>query len=176
MQDAYEGAIGAQLDFMFDSRMGVFEEVCAVPVLLSLLTVVLGSSCGAANKAMPQDLYELYSSAIEEVLVRRLDEADISTAHKMLRNVACRNHLGGVRTFTDEDVANALGDNEDQVKLWNRVLYEDAGVPVCGDGLKLMSSSKCITNFLTCLVGCVDAVVCTARQDTHTRWRRRVSI
>ena len=43
LQDQYDTELDAQLDFMLERRMQVFEVISTVPVLLSMLIVVLAA-------------------------------------------------------------------------------------------------------------------------------------
>jgi hypothetical protein len=114
--------LDANIDFMLEKRMRVFDELGSVPVLLSLLILCLrAQSEGGDSVRLPEDLFELYYFAIESVLRRELG-SEAHVARSMLRRIATANHLAQRRFFLLNEVKDALSGHDDELLLWMRLM------------------------------------------------------
>ena len=128
LRNGYEVGLSSNLDFMLETRMRVFDELGAVPVLLSLLILCLRSQgAGDENARLPADMFELYSFAIAGVLKATLDGPQREACcRSMLRRIATANNLVQRRIFTLDDVRAALGGREAELAMWMELMRTGA--------------------------------------------------
>lgn len=110
---------------MLEARMRVFEEICRVPVLLS----VLACAFAVEVQHLPADIYELYEMGILATLQRQLGKDQVPAALEMLEAIAVANHLAKRRTFQVEDLEDALKGKPHLPPLWSQLL-EDGSIPL----------------------------------------------
>ena len=123
----YEAHLKADLDFVLERRMALFDEVGKTPVLLSMLILVLGThGTRSEDVRLPADLFELYLFAMNAAVARHFSEEEREPALAMLRAIATANHLVQRRTFTLQDVGEALAATPSLLALWGRLLTEGA--------------------------------------------------
>jgi len=121
LRNTSEGASGEELDSKLEARMNVFDEICQVPVLLSVMVCALGEQ----QEHFPGDRCELYEMGMRATLRRRFDNEEQATvAAKMLQVIATANHLAKRRTFQPEDVKKALKGRSELFALWQKLLDE----------------------------------------------------
>ncbi|CAE8738702.1 unnamed protein product, partial [Polarella glacialis] len=117
------GALVGRFGEFLEGRLCVFDEICKVPVLLSVM------ACAFASKVhcLPGDIFELYQLGMLSTLRRRLScEEQVQGALEMLRSIAAANHLARRRTFQVDDVRAALQGRPDLLEIWSRLLEEGA--------------------------------------------------
>lgn len=110
---------------MLEARMRVFEEICRVPVLLS----VLACAFAVEVQHLPADIYELYEMGILATLQRQLGKDQVPAALEMLEAIAVANHLAKRRTFQVEDLEDALKGKPHLPPFWSQLL-EDGSIPL----------------------------------------------
>ncbi|CAE7906762.1 unnamed protein product, partial [Symbiodinium microadriaticum] len=111
-------------DTMLEARMSVFDAICRVPVLLS----VLACAFAVETQRLPQNLYDLYEMGMLSTLERRVGKDRVQAVLEMLQAIAVANHIAKRRTFQAEDLRAALKE-PCQLALWSQLL-EDGSVPL----------------------------------------------
>ena len=112
-------------DAMLEARMDVFEEICSIPVLLS----VLACAFALEVQRLPADIYELYEMGMLTTLQRRLDQEQVATALEMLEMIAVANHKAKRRTFQVDDLQEVFQQKPQLLTLWSELL-EDGHIPL----------------------------------------------
>ena len=114
-------------------QLTFFDEVCKVPVLLSLFVVAVGGSGEAAGGAevspptLPSDLFELYKLAVLAT-IKKIDVPE-DLLQSMLRSVGSANQLAGRRIFSGADVNQALESNPKAKELWWSLIEGNQAIP-----------------------------------------------
>ena len=161
LRAAYASSLDANLDFLLEKRMRVFDAIGAVPVLLSLLILCLRSQGDAAHAnhngigdgddsgggggdhgldatgagvRLPGDKFELYSFAMSSMLHQACPGRE-GVARRMLRHIAAANHLAQRRTFQLDDARRALSAHPDELALFLEQMAGGA-IPI----IKILSS------------------------------------
>ncbi|CAE7773870.1 unnamed protein product, partial [Symbiodinium sp. CCMP2456] len=111
-------------DAMLEARMSVFDAICRIPVLLS----VLACAFAVETQRLPQNLYDLYEMGMLSTLERRVGKDRVQAVLEMLQAIAVANHIAKRRTFQAEDLRAALKEPS-QLALWSQLL-EDGSVPL----------------------------------------------
>ncbi|CAE7919646.1 unnamed protein product [Symbiodinium necroappetens] len=121
----HTGAGGLEtFDTMLEARMSVFDAICRIPVLLS----VLACAFAVETQRLPQNLYDLYEMGMLSTLERRVGKDRVQAVLEMLQAIAVANHIAKRRTFQAEDLRAALKEPS-QLALWSQLL-EDGSVPL----------------------------------------------
>lgn len=137
--ESYGTELKANLDFLLETVMNVFAEIVEVPVLLSMLAVVLGNQDTSSGKLqLPKDVYQLYRLAVNTVISIKRGALASEDVLNCLRRIAYRNHLLKQRTFTSEDVREALGDEPELLDVWRRLTDSSAAPPL----IKVLASAS----------------------------------
>lgn len=120
LQDADErGGPAAELDAQLDERMSVFDEICRVPVLLSVLVCALADD----QEKLPSGIFDLYEMGMLATLRRYSKDGDrVRSTMEMLQLIATANHLAKRRTFQPEDIRRALAGRSELLALWKELL------------------------------------------------------
>ena len=115
-------------------QLTFFDEVCKVPVLLSLFVVAVGGSGEAAGggevslPTLPSDLFELYKLAVLATIKKTIDAPE-DLLRSMLRSVGSANQLAGRRIFSGADVNQALESNPKAKELWWSLIEGNQAIP-----------------------------------------------
>lgn len=125
LKDGHQAGDEPSFDAMLEARMRVFEEICRVPVLLS----VLACAFAVEVQHLPADIYELYEMGMLATLQRQLGKDQVPVGLEMLEAIAVANHLAKRRTFQVEDLEDALKGTPHLPPLWSRLL-EDGSIPL----------------------------------------------
>ena len=121
-------------DMQLNRQLTFFDEVCKVPVLLSLFVVAVGGSGEAAGggetspPTLPSDLFELYKLAVLATIKKTIDAPD-DLLRSMLRSVGSANQLAGRRIFSGADVNQALESNPKAKELWWSLIEGNQAIP-----------------------------------------------
>ena len=136
LRDDYEAALGSDLDFMLETRMIVFDRVCSVPVLLSMLCLTLshGEESFAKRSSsanFPPSVSKLYETALRKRIARgSLKEGhDELSIFELLQTVAVASHRGQRREFTSTHATECLAERGDLARLWHVLEGEEGGIP-----------------------------------------------
>jgi len=133
-----------EFEELLKERLVAFDEICGMPVLLSVLVCLLKGWWGKADE-LPKDKYELYQMGIWAKVAQDLKSSDskytirgkskdearkqIGLAVEMLRLIGTANHLAKRRTFQLPDVHKALAGRADLEDVW-AVLLAAGEVPL----------------------------------------------
>ena len=114
-------------------QLTFFDEVCTVPVLLSLFLVAVGGSGEAVGgevspPTLPSDLFELYKLAVLAT-IEKTPGAPEDLLRSMLRSVGSANQLAGRRIFSGADVNQALESNPKAKELWWSLIEGNQAIP-----------------------------------------------
>ena len=110
LADAYQEKLNEQLSYLINTILIAFEDIIQVPVLLSLLTVVLGGMASGHLSMLPRGRRELYEMAIKATIKKRFpSEGTAQNVREALRKIAYANMLARRRVFTVENVVDTLG-------------------------------------------------------------------
>ena len=114
-------------------QLTFFDEVCKVPVLLSLFVVAVGGSGEATGgevspPTLPSDLFELYKLAVLAT-IKKAPDAPEDLLRSMLRSVGSANQLAGRRIFSGADVNQALESNPKAKELWWSLIEGNQAIP-----------------------------------------------
>ena len=115
-------------------QLTFFDEVCKVPVLLSLFVVAVGGSGEAVGggevspPTLPSDLFELYKLAVLAT-IKKTPDAPEDLLRSMLRSVGSANQLAGRRIFSGADVNQALESNPKAKELWWSLIEGNQAIP-----------------------------------------------
>ena len=128
----YEGD-EKEWDMQLNRQLTFFDEVCQVPVLLSLLVVAVGGSGEAGGgegspPTLPSDLFELYKLAVLAT-IKKTPDASVDVLLSMLRSVGSANQLTGRRIFSGADVNRALKSNPKGKELWWSLIEGNQAIP-----------------------------------------------
>ncbi|CAE7204717.1 prsA [Symbiodinium natans] len=106
-------------DDMLEARMLVFDDICRVPVLLS----VLACAFAVDTQRLPENLFDLYVMGMLSTLERRVGKDRVQVTLEMLQAIAVANHTAKRRTFQAEDLRTALKE-PGHLALWSQLLEE----------------------------------------------------
>ena len=121
-------------DMQLNRQLTFFDEVCKVPVLLSLFVVAVGRSGEAVGEGevspptLPSDLFELYKLAVLATIKKTADAPE-DLLRSMLRSVGSANQLAGRRIFSGADVNQALESNPKAKELWWSLIEGNQAIP-----------------------------------------------
>ena len=121
-----------QWNEQLNRQLTFFDEVCKVPVLLSLFVVAVGGSGEKGGgevspPTLPSDLFELYKLAVLAT-IKKIDAPE-DLLRSMLRSVGSANQLAGRRIFSGADVNQALESNPKAKELWWSLIEGNQAIP-----------------------------------------------
>ena len=123
-----------QWNEQLNRQLTFFDEVCKVPVLLSLFVVAVGGEGekGGGGEGslptLPSDLFELYKLAVLAT-IEKISDAPEDLLRSMLRSVGSANQLAGRRIFSGADVNQALESNPKAKELWWSLIEGNQAIP-----------------------------------------------
>jgi Ran GTPase-activating protein (RanGAP) involved in mRNA processing and transport len=141
------GAYGKLHTILTQAISFMLDEVCQIPVLLSMLVMAVRGAAPGTEK-LPGSLIELYNLAVDRVLsdteaARRASTgASKSEIVAVLKRISCENMKSSVlaqREFTYQNVQDALASMRGGMACWAELMSSDAGaqlIKITGAGEK----------------------------------------